>query len=179
MQIFKSCCDDITDAGLVQMLRVVKKDLKRPRHPIAGSDDDDEEEDDFLGIEEADDINEFGTDDAVDSDSHADGSEELLRSVATDDNKNSDSSGMDIVEAIDRLAKGDNGLSASGDSDDDMDDDAMFRMDSYISRIFKERKISASDSAQSQLIPFKLRVLSLLEIYLQKNPGRISEIFDV
>ncbi|KAG6480164.1 hypothetical protein ZIOFF_063642 [Zingiber officinale] len=172
MQVFKACCDDITDAGLVQMLRVVKKDLKHPRHPIVDSDDDDEEDDDFLGIEEADEINEVGTDDAVDSDSHADGSEELIRSLATDDNKNSDSSGMDIVEAINQLAKGDNDLSASGDSDDDMDDDAMFRMDSYITKIFKERKLSGSDSAQSQLIPFKLRVLSLLEIYLQKNPGK-------
>ncbi|KAJ8465662.1 hypothetical protein OPV22_028214 [Ensete ventricosum] len=176
-QVFKSFCDDITDAGLLQMLRVIKKDLKGPRHPTASSYGDDEEEeddDDFLGIEEAEEADEVGTDDTVDSDGHADGADELLRPEETNDKvakKDVDLMGTDKIEAIDEVTKNEE-LSASDDSDDDMDDDAMFRMDSYIARIFKERKISGSDSAQSQLIPFKLRVLSLLEIYLQKNPGK-------
>ncbi|CAL9079455.1 unnamed protein product [Musa textilis] len=174
-QVFKSFCDDITDAGLLQMLRVVKKDLKGPRHPTASSyGDEEEDDDDFLGIEEAEEADEVGTDDIVDSDGHADGADELLRPEDTDDRvakKDVDLMGTERVEAIDEVTKNEE-LSASDDSDDDMDDDAMFRMDSYIARIFKERKISGSDSAQSQLIPFKLRVLSLLEIYLQRNPGK-------
>ncbi|RRT65690.1 hypothetical protein B296_00017342 [Ensete ventricosum] len=175
--VFKSFCDDITDAGLLQMLRVIKKDLKGPRHPTAssyGDDDEEEDDDDFLGIEEAEEADEVGTDDTVDSDGHADGADELLRPEETNDKvakKDVDLMGTDKLEAIDEVTKNEE-LSASDDSDDDMDDDAMFRMDSYIARIFKERKISGSDSAQSQLIPFKLRVLSLLEIYLQKNPGK-------
>lgn len=164
------------------MLRVVKKDLKGPRHPTASSyGDEEDDDDDFLGIEEAEEADEVGTDDTVDSDGHADGADELLRPEETDDKvakKDVDIMGTEIVKAIDKVTKNEE-LSASDDSDDDMDDDAMFRMDSYIARIFKERKISGSDSAQSQLIPFKLRVLSLLEIYLQKNPGSLLSLSGV
>ncbi|KAJ0047079.1 hypothetical protein Pint_04011 [Pistacia integerrima] len=54
-----------------------------------------------------------------------------------------------------------------------MDDEAMFRMDTYLAQIFKEKKNQAgSETAQSQLNLFKLRVLSLLEIYLHENPGK-------
>lgn len=53
-----------------------------------------------------------------------------------------------------------------------MDDEAMFRMDSYLVQIFRDRKNQAgSETAHSQLVLFKLHVLSLLEIYLRKNPG--------
>jgi DNA polymerase phi len=47
----------------------------------------------------------------------------------------------------------------------------MFRIDPYIARIFKERNLPGSETKQSQLMLFKFRVLMLLEIYLQKNPG--------
>ncbi|WOL03832.1 hypothetical protein Cni_G12552 [Canna indica] len=174
-QVFKSFCDDITDDGILQMLRVVKKDLKRPRRPLASSDEDEDDEDDFLGIEEAEEMNEIGTDDAVDSDGHADVSDGLHGSEASDEEVtkiSGDSIDIDEVETNTELSKSNEEILSSDDSDDDMDDDAMFRMDSYLARIFKERKISGSDTAQSQLIPFKLRVLSLLEIYLQKNPGK-------
>jgi DNA polymerase phi len=54
-----------------------------------------------------------------------------------------------------------------------MDDDAMFRMDAYLAQIFKDRKNQAGgETAQSQLVLFKLRVLSLLEVYLHENPGK-------
>jgi DNA polymerase phi len=55
---------------------------------------------------------------------------------------------------------------------DGMDDDAMFRMDAYLAAMFNEKRISGNDSAaQSQFLSFKFRVLSLIEIYLHKNPG--------
>jgi DNA polymerase phi len=57
------------------------------------------------------------------------------------------------------------------DDSDGMDDDAMFRIDPYIARIFKERNLPGSETKQSQLMRFKLRVLTLLDIYLQRNPG--------
>ena len=45
----------------------------------------------------------------------------------------------------------------------------MFRMDTYLAQIFKEKKNRAGgETAQSQLVLFKLRVLSLLEIYFMK-----------
>ncbi|XP_008811975.2 rDNA transcriptional regulator pol5-like [Phoenix dactylifera] len=175
-QVFRFFCDGITDAGLLQMLRVVKKDLKPRRHQAASSDGD-EDDDDFLGIEEAEETDEAEVVETGDSDDHADDSEGMLGAEASDEevtkNDDEDTERIDGAEATnEEVTKNDKDLSASDDSDSGMDDDAMFRMDSYIARIFKERKISGSDSAQSQLTPFKLRVLSLLEIYLQKNPGK-------
>lgn len=65
------------------------------------------------------------------------------------------------------------------DEDEDsegMDDDAMFRMDAYLAAMFNEKRISGNDSAaQSQFLSFRFRVLSLLEIYLHKNPGNSSQ----
>ncbi|KAK8626982.1 hypothetical protein V6N13_134611 [Hibiscus sabdariffa] len=56
---------------------------------------------------------------------------------------------------------------ASDDSDGGMDDEAMFRMDAYIAEIFKHK--AGGETAQPQLVLLKLRVLSLLEIYLHEN----------
>ncbi|KAI3715905.1 hypothetical protein L6452_22894 [Arctium lappa] len=54
-----------------------------------------------------------------------------------------------------------------------MDDEAMFGMDSYLARIFKEKRNQAGgETAHSQLLLFKLCVLSLLKIYLHENQGR-------
>lgn len=151
-QVFRFFCDDITDVGLLRMLRVVKRDLKPARHqPTQQSDEDDDDDEDFLGIEEEEEeIEEADAVDTGDSDGHADGSEVLPEIEAT---------GGDLL--------------ASDDSDGGMDDNAMFRMDSYLARIFKERKNSTgSETAHSQLVLFKLRVLSLIEIYLHRNPGK-------
>ncbi|XP_077234059.1 DNA polymerase V family [Tasmannia lanceolata] len=151
-QVFRFFCDDIMDASLLRMLRVIKKDLKPARHQVMDNvedDDDDDEEEDFLGIEEAEETDEAETVDTGDSDDHVDDHAMLGAEAINED------------------------LPASDESDSGMDDDAMFRMDSYLAQIFKERKNSAgSETAQSQLVFFKLRVLSLLEIYLHRNPGK-------
>lgn len=133
------------------MLRVIKKDLKPARHRNAESEEDDEE--DFLGIEEEDDIDEAETGETVESDEQTDDSEAVTGGEA----------GEEVPEDSDD----------SDESDEGMDDDAMFRMDTYLAQIFKEKKNQAgSETAQSQLVLFKLRVLSLLEIYLHENPGK-------
>lgn len=138
------------------MLRIVKKSLKPARHQVAESDnddeDDEEEDEDFLNIEE---------DDAIDKDETGEIGE---REEQTDDSEAVDEAEEDDKEASE----------ASDDSDGGMDDDAMFRMDNYLAQIFKERKNQAgSETAQYQLVLFKLRVLSLLEIYLHENPGKL------
>ncbi|KAF4381449.1 hypothetical protein G4B88_029804 [Cannabis sativa] len=153
-QVFKHFCDDITDDGLLQMLRVIKKTLKPARHQVAESDDDvdeDEDDEDFLNIEDEDEV--------IDN---AETAETGESEEQTDDS-----------EAVGGLEEVHNDVSAaSDDSDGGMDDDAMFRMDTYLAQIFKERKAQAgSETAQYQLVLFKLRVLSLLEIYLHENPG--------
>ncbi|KAM1030515.1 hypothetical protein TB1_033722 [Malus domestica] len=157
-QVFKCFCDDITDDGLLRMLRVIRKNLKPARHQDADSDDifDDEEDDeDFLNIEEDEGIDKAETGETGDSDEQPDDSE-------------ADSEAADAVEAV-----GKENPEASDDSDGGMDDDAMFRMDTYLTQIFKERKnLAGGDTAHHQLMLFKLRVLSLLEIYLHENPGK-------
>ncbi|CBI35443.3 unnamed protein product, partial [Vitis vinifera] len=149
-QVFKYFCDDVTDDGLLRMLRVIKKDLKPARHQDAESEDDSDDDDDFLDIEEAEEIDEAETGETGESDEQTDDSEAVVG-----------------VEAVEEIPE------ASDDSDGGMDDDAMFRMDTYLARIFKERKNQAGgETAHSQLVLFKLRVLSLLEIYLHENPGK-------
>ncbi|XP_008806265.2 myb-binding protein 1A-like protein [Phoenix dactylifera] len=182
-QVFSFFCDDITDAGLLQMLRVVKKDLKPPRHQAASSDGDEDDDDDFLEIEaeendeiEAEETDEVEVVETCDSDNCLDDSEGMLGAEAADEEVTKYDEGSKRIDGVEATneedTKNDKDLSALDDSDSGMDDDAMFRMDTYIAQIFKERKISGNDSAQSQLTPFKLRVLSLVEIYLQKNPGK-------
>ncbi|KAL3621022.1 hypothetical protein CASFOL_035934 [Castilleja foliolosa] len=150
-QVFKYYCEYITDDGLLRMLRVIKKDLKPARHQNTDNEDDDAE-DDLLGVEEAVDSDEAETGETADSDEQTDDSEAVI--------------GVDAVTA--QLPEG-----SDDDSDEGMDDDAMFRMDTYVARIFREKKNQAGgETAHSQLVLFKLRVLSLLEIYLRENPGK-------
>ena len=53
-QVFRRYfCESVTDDGLLQMLRVIKKDLKPARHKGADSKDDDGNDDDLLGTEDA------------------------------------------------------------------------------------------------------------------------------
>ncbi|KAK3182701.1 hypothetical protein Dsin_029987 [Dipteronia sinensis] len=149
-QVFKYFCEDVTDDGLMRMLRVIKKDLKPARHHNAESEDDDDE--DLFGIEEEEEVDETETGETGES----------------DDEQTDDSEAVGGVEEAGKELPED-----SDDSDGGMDDDAMFRMDTYLAQIFKEKKNQAgSETAQSQLVLFKLRVLSFLEIYLHENPGK-------
>lgn len=184
------------------MLRVVKKDLKPARHQAPSSDADEEDDvDDFLAIEDAEETDDAEQVERGNSDDHADDSEGMDGVEQTDeeictnaevgsegtsgdegtdeevDKKDEGNSGWRVeAEETDKEASGharDDSDSDESDDSDGMDDDAMFRMDSYLARIFKERKLASTESAHSQLMPFKLRVLSLLEIYLHRNLGTI------
>ncbi|KAK7412192.1 hypothetical protein VNO78_03642 [Psophocarpus tetragonolobus] len=147
-QVFKYFCGDITDDGLMRMLRVIKKNLKPARHPDAASSDDDED-DDFINIEEE--IDQAETGETAESDGQTDDSESAVEVEETDHGHSE----------------------ASDDSDSGMDDDAMFRIDTYLAQIFKEKRNQAGgETSHSQLVLFKLRILSLLEIFLHENPGK-------
>ncbi|KAJ3683162.1 hypothetical protein LUZ60_013389 [Juncus effusus] len=166
-QVFRSMCEEVTEAGLIRMLRIIKKELN-PRHVAAAegeSGDEDDEDDDFIAIED-DVIAEGG---AGLSDESEGGPVGELDEEDVDDEEDEKEDDMDLDEV-----KNENNKTGGGSDDDSegMDDDAMFRMDAYLATMFKERKISGSESAQSQLMPFKFRVLSLLEFYLHKNPGK-------
>ncbi|CAI0475713.1 unnamed protein product [Linum tenue] len=147
-EVFRCFSYNVTHDGLLQMLRIIKRDLKPARHREADSDD--EDDDDLLDIEEDEDDD---TDEA--------------QTVETGESEEQTDDSEAVVE-VDKESP-----EESDESDDGMDDDAMFKMDTYLAQIFKEKKNQAGgETAQSQLVLFKLRVLSLLEIYLQTNPGR-------
>ncbi|KAJ6424507.1 hypothetical protein OIU84_025313 [Salix udensis] len=154
-QVFKHFCNDVTNDGLLRMLRVIKKDLKPARHREEGSEDDgdDDDDEDFLGIEEEEEVDEAETGETGET---------------GEDEEQTDDCDVEVeVEEAGKELPDD-----SDDSDGGMDDDAMFRMDAYLAQIFKERKNQAGgETAQSQLVLFKLRVLSLLEVYLHENPA--------
>lgn len=134
------------------MLRVIKKDLKPARHQDTDSEDEGDADDDILAIEEAVESDVAETGETGESDEQTDDSEAVV------------GFGTENTEIPD---------DSDDDSDEGMDDDAMFRMDTYLARIFRERKNQAGgETAHSQLVLFKLRVLSLLEIYLHENPGK-------
>ncbi|XP_020575481.1 myb-binding protein 1A [Phalaenopsis equestris] len=190
-QVFRFFCSDITDYGLQRMLRVVKKDLKPLRHPVSsdGDDDDDDEDDDVLGIEDIDEMEEVKADEMSVGEEHKDDSKEMENGGETtssngDESDEAEVAGVECKENIHRSSRDepckivkavgdeddDAKSEASDDSDGGMDDDAMFRLDAYHAQLLKER--TGNDNAFSQLILFKLRVLSLLEIYVQKYPGK-------
>ncbi|XP_073027646.1 uncharacterized protein [Primulina eburnea] len=151
-QVFKYFSSEVTNDGLLRMLRVIKKDLKPARHQNTDDDDSDDSDEELLGVEDAMESDEAETAETVDTDEQTDDSEAVV-GMETIPNK--------LPEASD------------DDSDDGMDDDAMFGIDIYLTRILKERKNQAGgETAHSQLVLFKLRVLSLLEIYLHENPGK-------
>jgi DNA polymerase phi len=154
--VFKYFCNDIADDGLMRMLRVIKKNLKPARHPDAASadEDDDDEDDDLFNIEDEE-IDQAETGETGDSDEQTDDSESIVEAEETGEDHHAD----------------------SDDSDSGMDDDAMFRMDTYLAQIFKEKKNQAgSETAHSQLLLFKFRILSLLEIFLRENAGKYTLI---
>ncbi|KAF8677092.1 hypothetical protein HU200_046555 [Digitaria exilis] len=168
--VFRVFCDDITDTGLLDMLRVVKIDLKGHRQT-----DSDDEDDGRVDIEDDDDETVMEDAEVGEIDDVADDSGEDTEDDSADEG---DADQDDSKEAVSNEAKDGNKGVANKDGDDSddsdgMDDDAMFRIDPYIARIFKERNLPGSESRQSQLMRFKLRVLTLLDIYLQRNPGQI------
>ncbi|KAF3549544.1 hypothetical protein DY000_02005850 [Brassica cretica] len=161
-QVFKYFCQDVTNDGLLRMLRVIKKDLKPARHQEDQDSEDLDDDEDCLAIEDEEEEEE---------------NEEMGETGESDDPTDDSETVTGVARmAVDREVpenSDDSDDSEEEEEDDDgMDDDAMFRMDTYLAQIFKEKRNQAGgETAQSQLVLFKLRVLSLLEIYLHENPG--------
>lgn len=155
-QVFRCFCDSITESGLMNMLRIVKKDLKPPRHKPAVVEDSDEE--DPIDIEESESNDEV---------------EESDNDESSDDNLEQESKVKTNLDVGKKTGKEPGDSGGSEDSDSDFDDDAMFRMDAHLVQMLKEKKnAGGSDTTQTQLKQFKLRVLSLLEYFLQRNSSK-------
>ncbi|CAJ1961392.1 unnamed protein product [Sphenostylis stenocarpa] len=154
-QVFKFFSVDITDDGLMRMLRVIKKHLKPARHPGLESAEDDEhdEDDDFINIEDEE-IDQAETGETGESDGQTDDSESVVE-----------------VEEADGHSE------ASDDSDSGMDDDAMFRIDTYLAQIFKEKKNQAGggETAHSQLPQVLLVYSNLAQAFVNPHTAEVSE----
>lgn len=136
---------------------VIKKNLKPARHEKKADRDnvsDDDNDDDFINIEE---------DEAIDAETGETG-----ESDEQSDDSEADSEAVDAVEEVIKEIP-----EASDESDGGWDDDTMFRMNAEFAQMCKAKKnVAGADTAHHQLMLFKLRVLSLLEIYLHENPGK-------
>ncbi|CAK9219878.1 unnamed protein product [Sphagnum troendelagicum] len=155
-QVFKTFCGDLTRSGMENIFRIIKKGTKSVRHkPVVELDEEgSEEDDDMLGLHDD------------------EGSEEEAGSE--DDN---DDEVEEVEEIMGHGGEHANDSMEDGGSDSemsDMDDEAMFRIDVHLARMLKQRKAAVdggSKDVQTQLLHFKFRVLSLLELFLQKHPG--------
>ncbi|CAK9187398.1 unnamed protein product [Ilex paraguariensis] len=173
MGVFKYFCYDVTDDGLLRMLRVIKKDLKPARKKDTDREDHDDDDDDLVDIEEAEEYQEPPLDigaprDIEEAEEYQEPDETETGETGESDEQTDDSEAVVRVQASEDEPPED-----SDDSDGGMDDEAMFRMDAFLAQKFKKSNNQAgSGTAHSQLVLFKLRVLSLLEIYLHENPGK-------
>ncbi|CAK9221215.1 unnamed protein product [Sphagnum troendelagicum] len=155
-QVFKTFCGDLTRSGMENIFRIIKKGTKSVRHkPVVELDEEgSEEDDDMLGLHDD------------------EGSEEEAGSE--DDN---DDEVEEVEEIMGHGGEHANDSMEDGGSDSemsDMDDEAMFRIDVHLARMLKQRKAAVDGGrkdVQTQLLHFKFRVLSLLELFLQKHPG--------
>ncbi|MBA0739008.1 hypothetical protein Gogos_012311 [Gossypium gossypioides] len=111
---------------MLRMLWIIEKDLNPARHQ--------QDEDELLGAEKDEDVGEAETGETAKNDGESEDSEAVVGGDVADKELPED----------------------SDDSDEGMDDEAMFRMDTYLAEIFKPKKDKAGgETGQSQFIfPF-------------------------
>ncbi|KAH7421565.1 hypothetical protein KP509_13G063900 [Ceratopteris richardii] len=173
-QVFKAFCDDLTESNMLSISKVIKKQLNRSRRDIASSlDTGDSDEDHFLEVEDDDDD---GDDDgAIDEDDHEleDNNESKVKESR---NSNSDTEGGGNKGTKPKV--NDEGMTKDisdieDDSGSDMDDEAMFKIDVHLAKLLRQRRASGEKGegkdAQTQLLHFQFRVLSLLGYFFQKK----------
>lgn len=169
-KVFKSFCGDLTESAMLSLLRVVKKQL-RPARRLAATplDVGDSDEDQFLEVEDSDeDMND--DDDHVNMDDNTEKPKGKELHTPDSDTENDVKGG----EGNQSQNTGDQDSETSKDnSDSDMDDEAMFRIDTHLANLLKQKGAvgdkGEGKDAQTQLLHFKFRVLSLVEYFFQKK----------
>ncbi|GBG91164.1 hypothetical protein CBR_g52045 [Chara braunii] len=199
-KVFQSFSGMLTETGLQDMLRVLRRPVgdSRPVHLAGVQSDDDEEDEDVSESSDGD-----GEDHDEDESQDANGERKSEGSETDDDDDDSnDGNGEgDDEEEEDhlpkkrtlggkkrgreeeqqQLGKEDKAGKSSGDESsdleegDDLDDEAMFRVDEKLAAMFKLRKeaLGGGNAKESKLeqLRFKCRVLSLIERFLKNNSG--------
>jgi DNA polymerase phi len=176
-KVFKVYCEDLTSAGMTDCLRILKKGSKSGRHKsmIEDGEDDTDDDDDILEDDEDGELEGDGEksvqpkqDGETEDDDEDDDEDEDVEMGDGDGEARTLTEQMRFkrsAEDMDEEAEG-------SDSDvSDMDDEAMFRADVLLANVLKQKKLASKGNAQLELMNFKLRVLSLLEIFLHKHPS--------
>jgi DNA polymerase phi len=176
--VFQSFCSTIRFNGLQSMFQVLDTDENvEGQQALFDNDDDDdgvaeeaEEDDDDVEMLDGSD------DEGLDSDVEIISSPSDDEDDATTDNEAEQKKLETALAAV--LQPADEG--ADSDSDADMSDDAMLKVDDHLSRIFAQRakrseqhksKKNQKKEAKELIVGFKTRVLELMEIYVKTLPS--------
>ena len=138
--LFRYFSGDVTRQGLASLFDVIVQSLEGPANQARGPDEDDMDDED-------------GTDDMEGSSEDEDG-----------DHDGDDGSGSDD-DMPDAEASDDEG----GDPMD-ATDEQMFKMDSMLGAYFASHQVKSKKELRDDLINFKLRVMSCLEIFMRLHP---------
>ncbi|KAJ7557143.1 hypothetical protein O6H91_05G113300 [Diphasiastrum complanatum] len=184
-QVFKCFSGDVTLSSLRGMLQVIKKQPLTARHKVSNPLDEEDNDDDPLGLEEdeSEDDDEKGsfldmdkTEDSVEDFPLEEVSELGMRSQEVVDKSTNSykKANFDADKNVHQKSLQD-GMDPDDSDLSDFDDDAMFRIDSHLAQIFKQKKKGIVDGnvemkdAETQLLHLKFRLLALLEFFLQKH----------
>lgn len=188
MQVFGSFVDRITDRGLGVMFGVLEaKESLGGQSELFDRDSDEDGEDVEMDDEDSDvEIVEMDIDESEDENDEDErsGSEDG-DGGSEDEDEDEDEEEEDESEAAKLEAALSEALGAhkatEGDSDSDMDDDAMLALDEQLANIFKQRSAAAHRSkkqefkqAKETVTNFKNRVLDLLDIFAKSLRARES-----
>ncbi|CAD7701672.1 unnamed protein product [Ostreobium quekettii] len=160
MKLFEHLCSRLTVTGWMDIVSVVGQTLKQASNNVVEVERESDEsgdspsEDSGSEDEESDEIEDDGSDDA-------------------EENESEGSKGTDGTDGatVEKEGNGEGREQEQGESGSDMDDTAMFKMDSAIAgvlRSVKDRQREKSDSLQ-EVIGFNLRVLSLIKTFARRH----------
>ncbi|XP_008284151.1 myb-binding protein 1A-like protein [Stegastes partitus] len=186
--VFSSICPHVTAAALTAILDVLDPDKeddedgavvvtddtnkRRKKKPKEGDDEEDEEMEDDESDESDDDSDEEAEDEAMDEEKDDDEEEEMEKEEV-DGNFRLEL--MKVLQNQNALA-----TEEDGSSDEDMDDEAMMKLDKSLAALFSEQKkrIQAKTDEKTKLKKertlvreFKIKVLDLVEVFVARQAG--------
>ncbi len=196
-QVFEAFAPDVTAEGLQSMLEILlKKENISGQQELFDRDPSDVEEEDDAEDAEASDV-EVISEINAEEEGHANLDDQISQSGSDQENPSdqSDAEGREELAQFDALlaqtlqtSKANQDETAqSSSSDEDMDDEQMMALEPQLTKIFRERKQTTNkkkdlQDAKDSMIQFKIRVLSLLQVYVKgesSNPLALDVIIPI
>ncbi|KAF7643522.1 hypothetical protein LDENG_00238000 [Lucifuga dentata] len=193
--VFSSICPHVTAAALNAILDVLDPDRDEEESAVVVTDDSDssksqkkpKEDDDDEQDEEMEDDKSDGADDESDEDDDDEAMEEEEEGEDEDEGEEEEEEEEEEVDQNFRLElmkvlKHQNALATEedGSSDEDLDDDAMMKLDKSLSALFSEQKKKTQAKKEEKtklhkekmlLRDFKIKVLDLVEVFVARQAG--------